>query len=299
MKAHFIKNALLIVAIGQMISSVTCGFTFASSSDSQNVKPQAVVMGNPSKTPEELKDVGVKERLGEAVSLSEIELIDSETQQKRALSSWFQNGKPVLLNLVYYECPMLCTMVLNGVNEGMKRLAWSVGEQFNVITVSINPKDTPAMALAKKQNYLKDYLKSGHDSEKARQGWSFLTAEEVQVQKLASQLGFEYKYDEIQKQYAHSAVTFVLTPEGKISRYLYGITYASKDLKLALLEASQGKIGSVFDRLLLFCYHYEPLSRGYSLQAMKVMQLGAMGMVAFLGGYLMVFWSRQRKGNAK
>jgi len=296
-KAHFIKNAFLVSLIGQMVSSVA--FTFSFAAESSTGKLQAVVMGNPIKTPEELQDVGVKEHLGETLSLSGIELIDSETQQKRPLSSWFQNGKPVLLNLVYYECPMLCTMVLNGLNEGMKKLAWSVGEQFNVVTVSINPKDTPSMALAKKQNYLKDYLKSGHSKENAQEGWAFLTAEETQVRSLASQLGFEYKYDEIQKQYAHSAVTFVLTPEGKISRYLYGITYAARDLKLALLEASQGKIGTVFDRLLLFCYHYEPLSRGYSLQAMKVMQLGAMGMVAFLGGYLMVFWSRQRKGNAK
>jgi protein SCO1/2 len=296
-KAHFSKNAFLAVVIAQVFSSV--GFCRAFAAESASVKPQAVVMGNPTKTPEELKGVGVREHLGEPLSLSEIALIDPETQQKRPLSTWFQNGKPVLLNLVYFECPMLCTMVLNGVNEGMKKLTWSVGEQFNVVTISINPNDTPSMALAKKQNYLNDYLKVGHDAEKARLGWAFLTAEEAQVRKLASQLGFEYKYDEIQKQYAHSAVTFVLTPEGKISRYLYGITYAAKDLKLALLEASQGKIGSVFDRLLLFCYHYEPLSRGYSLQAMKVMQLGAMGMVAFLGGYLMVFWSRQRKGNAK
>jgi protein SCO1/2 len=260
---------------------------------------QAVVMGNPAKTPEERKDVGVREHLGENLRLDEIEVIDSETRQKRPLSFWFTSKKPVVLNLVYYECPMLCTMVLNGVNEGMKKLAWSVGEQFNVVTVSINPKDTPEMALAKKQNYLKEYLKVPHDTERARQGWAFLTAEEAMIKKLAAGLGFEYKYDEVSKEFAHPAVTFILTPEGKISRYLYGITYDPKNLKLALLEASQGRIGTVFDRLLLFCYHYEPLSRGYSLQAMKVMQLGAMGMVAFLGGYLVVFWSRQRKGKAK
>jgi len=256
-------------------------------------------MGNPAKTPEELKDVGVREHLGENLRLDEIELLDPETRQKRPLSFWFSSGKPVLLNLVYFECPMLCTMVLNGVNEGMKKLGWSVGDQFNVVTVSINPKDSPEMAAAKKQNYLKDYLKAPHDPGRAHQGWSFLTAEEAMIKKLAAGLGFEYKYDEVSKEFAHPAVTFILTPEGKISRYLYGITYDPKNLKLALLEASQGRIGTVFDRLLLFCYHYEPLSRGYSLQAMKVMQLGAMGMVAFLGGYLLVFWSRQRKGNVK
>ncbi len=257
-------------------------------------------MGDPKKTPEELKDVGVRERLGETIDLAGIELVDSESGEKKPLSSWFRSGRPVVLNLVYYECPMLCTMVLNGVNDGLKKLSWSVGEQFDVVTVSIDPEDTASMALAKKDNYLGEYMKSaGRDAAKARAGWAFLTAEESQVRKLASQLGFEYKYDEVQQEYAHSAVTFILTPEGKISRYLYGISYDPKNLKLALLEASRGEIGTVFDRLLMFCYQYEPLSRGYSLQAMRVMQLGALGMIAFLGGYLVVFWTRQRKGNAK
>jgi len=257
------------------------------------------LQADPKKVPEELAGVGVKEHLGGVISLTEIQVIDSQLGEKRALSSYFSSGKPVLVNLVYFECPMLCTMVLNGVNEGLKKLAWSVGKEFDVVTISINPNDTPAMARAKKENYLKDYAKAGHDLEQARSGWSFLTAEETQVRRLASELGFEYKYDEIQKQYAHSAVTFVLTPKGVVSRYLYGITYEPKNLKLALLEASQGKIGSVFDRLLMFCYHYEPLARGYSLQAMKVMQLGAMVTMAIMGGYLMVFWTRQRKGRIK
>jgi protein SCO1/2 len=119
------------------------------------------------------------------------------------------------------------------------------------------------------------------------------------VKKLAAQLGFEYKYDPDQKEYAHPAVTFILTPEGKISRYLYGIQYRPRDLRLALLEASQGKIGNVFDRLLMFCYHYEPNSRGYALQAVRVMQAGGAGTLALLGGYLFLFWKRQRKGKSK
>lgn len=287
MKLHFFRNAILCASFAIM--------ALAMGSGASAVELQA----DPKKVPEELAGVGVKEHLGDEVTLSGIEVIDSLAGEKKPLSAYFQSGKPVLLNLVYYECPMLCTMVLNGVNEGLKGLAWSVGKEFNVVTVSINPKDTPAMARAKKENYLKDYAKAGHDLEAARAGWSFLTAEEEQVRKLASQLGFEYKYDEIQKQYAHSAVTFVLTPSGLISRYLYGITYEPKNLKLALLEASRGKIGSVFDRLLMFCYHYEPLARGYSLQAMKVMQLGAMLSMVLMGGYLMVFWTRQRKGRMK
>jgi protein SCO1/2 len=295
-KLHFLKNAFLCASFMAMNPGVLPAFL----GPLVSVSAHAVeLQGDPKKVPEELVGVGVKEHLGEVVELNAIEVIDSLAGEKKPLSAYFQSGKPVLLNLVYYECPMLCTMVLNGVSEGLKGLAWSVGKEFNVVTISINPNDTPAMARAKKENYLKDYAKSGHDLETARTGWSFLTAEESQVRKLASQLGFEYKYDEIQKQYAHSAVTFVLTPTGLISRYLYGITYEPKNLKLALLEASRGKIGSVFDRLLMFCYHYEPLARGYSLQAMKVMQLGAMFSMVLMGGYMMVFWTRQRKGRMK
>ncbi len=296
MKPHFLLNAFFCASFAFFPGVLASGpGRVLFSSDAHAVDLQA----DPKKVPEELAGVGVKEHLGDTLPLSTIEVIDSASGEKRALSTYFESGKPVLLNLVYYECPMLCTMVLNGVNEGLKKLAWSVGREFNVVTISINPNDTPAMAKAKKENYLKDYAKSGHDLELARAGWSFLTAEEVQVRGLASKLGFEYKYDEIQKQYAHSAVTFVLTSKGLISRYLYGITYEPKNLKLALLEASQGKIGSVFDRLLMFCYHYEPLARGYSLQAMKVMQLGAMLFMAMVSGYLLVFWTRQRKGRMK
>jgi len=288
-KVHFFKSAFFSVIFwGLLLGSSPHAF-----SDSVELK------GDPKKIPLELEGVGVKEHLGDVVGLNTIHLLDSESGQPRELSTYFKSGRPVLLNLVYFECPMLCTMVLNGVNEGIKKLGWSIGKEYDVLTVSINPKDTPAMARAKKQNYLKDYGSSGHDAAMAAGGWSFATAEEGEVRKLASGLGFEYKYDEIQKQYAHPAVTFVMTPEGKISRYLYGITYQPKNLKLALLEASQGKVGNVFDRLLMFCYHYEPLSRGYSIQAVKVMQLGAMATMAILGGYLMVFWTRQRKGKTK
>ncbi len=297
MKLHFVRNAFFSVLLLCVCSGVPVAFS--QSQIQSEIKP-VELKGDPSKVPLELDGVGVKERLGGQLSLDSIELIDSASGQKRNLRSYFSSGKPVLLNLAYYECPMLCTLVLNGLNEGMKRMVWSLGKEFEVLTVSIDPNDTPDLAEAKKEVYLKDYLREGRrDAAIARSGWSFATATEVQVRKLADELGFEYKYDPIQKQYAHPAVTFVLTPGGVVSRNLYGITYEPKNLKLALLEASRGKVGNVFDRLLMFCYHYEPLARGYSLQAMKVMQLGAMGIIALLGGYLGVFWARQRKGRMK
>jgi protein SCO1/2 len=303
-KLHFVENAFFYLSVGWFGACVGASTPFsvaeASTGPARESSSQVELKGDPSKVPSELEGVGVRERLGSQLSLDSIQLIDSSTGQKRTLRSYFSSGKPVLLTLAYYECPMLCTLVLNGLNEGLKKMAWSLGKEFEVLTVSIEPNDTPDLAEAKKDVYLKEYLKEGkRDPDLSRAGWSFATAEESQVRKLADELGFLYKYDTVQKEYAHSAVTFVLTPGGVVSRNLYGITYEPKNLKLALLEASQGKVGNVFDRLLMFCYHYEPLARGYSLQAMKVMQLGAMGIIALLGGYLGVFWARQRKGRMK
>ena len=193
---------------------------------------------------------------------------------------------------------MLCTMVLNGISDGMKGIDWSIGNQFNVITISINPKDDSDTAEQKRNTYLKNYLESGNtkrSEERTRAGWHFFTSDEVSVRKLADQLGFEYQYDKFQQQYAHAAVTFMLTGDGIISRYLYGITYRPRDLRLSLLEASRGKIGNVFDRLLMFCYHYEPGARGYSLKAIKVMQLAGAATVAIFGGWLAVFWFQQSR----
>ena len=292
-RLHGLKRAFVGVCVGLFLMSAVSPRAFTAGVD---------LKADPKKVPLELDGVGVKEHLGEIIDLKlKFTGVDGKAHE---LGENFQSRKPTLLNLVYFECPMLCTMVLNGLNEGMKGLDWSVGKEFNVVTISIDPKDGVGTAKAKRDAYLNHYLgkEAGNASEKNRsteaafQGWNFYTGDTSTIEKLAGQLGFEYKYDKIQKQFAHPAVTFVLTPEGKISRYLYGITYRPRDLRLALNEASQGKIGNVFDRLLMFCYHYEPSSRGYTLQAVRVMQAGGAGTLALLGGYLIVFWSRQRKG---
>jgi protein SCO1/2 len=240
--------------------------------------------------PPELRDVGVTEHLGSQVSLSEISLRD-ETGKTVLLSDYFHKGHPVLLSLVYYECPNLCNFLLNGLVTSLKGLDWTPGDKFEIVTVSINPKESSQLASSKKLAYLKAYGRP-----EAAAGWHFLTGDEVQVRKLASQVGFGYKYDEKEKQYAHSAVLFALTPEGKISRYLYGIEFQNKDLRLALLEASSGKIGTVVDRILLFCYRYDPQTRKYSIYLTKLMQWACGGTMLIFGGYLVCFWRRQRKG---
>lgn len=241
------------------------------------------------KVPEDLKEAGITEHLGSAVSIHDLNFKD-ETGKDVKLSQYFASGKPVVLSLVYYDCPSLCNYLLNGKLESLKALKWSVGQQFEVVTVSINPRETPELAAAKKATYLKEYGREG-----AEAGWHFLTGTEDQIGKLASQVGFGFKYDPKEKQYAHSAAIFVLTPDGKISRYLYGIMYSPQDLRLSLLEASNGKIGTIIDRIILFCYKYNPETRKYSVYLSKIMQASGAGTVLVVGSYLAVFWRRQRR----
>ena len=240
--------------------------------------------------PDSLKEIGVAEKLGSSVTLTEFTFRDEQGENVK-LDRYFQRGVPVLLTLIYYQCPNLCNFMLNGLVQSLKDLSWTPGEQFEIVTVSINPHETPDLAQAKKDSYFKVYQRP-----KAAKGWHFLTGDEDQIKKLADQIGFRYRYDPAEKQYAHSAVVSVLTPEGKISRYLYGIEYSPKDLRLALLEASQGKIGTVVDRILLFCYKYDPLTRKYSVYLTKLMQVGCVATALIMGAYLFTFWRRQRKG---
>lgn len=248
--------------------------------------------GHATEVPYELRDVGIEEHLGAQVSVGDLKFKD-ESGQEVSLSSFFHRDRPVILALAYYECPNLCTMLLNGLTESLRNLDWTAGERFDIVTVSINPKETPELAAEKKAAYLESYGRK-----QSAAGWHFLTGEESQIHKLASQVGFGYRYDEREKQYAHASAIYVLTPEGRISRYLHGIEFHPKDLRLALLEASNGKIGTVVDRFVLFCYHYDPKTRSYSMALTRVMQAGSAGTVVLFGGFLAVFWQRERKRKA-
>lgn len=241
--------------------------------------------------PDELKGIGVTEHLGDKIT-TDLTFKD-ETGKSVMLSDYFKSGRPVLLNLVYYKCPSLCNFLLNGLVKGLKSLDWTPGNQFEIVTVSINPQENYELASRKKNAYIEDYGRS-----KAESGWHFLTGEESQIQKLSSEVGFNYRYDPKERQYAHTAVLFALTPEGKISRYLYGIEFKNQDLKLALLEASNGKVGTVVDRFLLFCFQYDPLTKKYSIYVTKLMEVACGITVLVLGTYLMIFWRRQRKEGA-
>ena len=243
--------------------------------------------------PEQLKDVGITEKLGQSVAIHELKFRD-EAGQPVTLSKYFASGKPVMLNLVYFSCPHLCTFVLNGTVDSLKKFEWTPGEQFEMVSVSIDPTETAELAAKKKESYLESLGKPA-----AAKGWHFLTGEESQIKRLASEIGFGYRYEASEKQYAHAAANFVLTPEGKISRILYGIEYAQKDLRLSLVEASNGKIGTIVDRFLLFCYRYDPVTRKYSIYLTKIMQAGCAATILVFGGYLALFWRRQRRDQVK
>jgi protein SCO1/2 len=198
--------------------------------------------------------------------------------------------KPVVLAFVYYECPMLCTQVLNGLESALRVLTETVGDDFDVVTVSFDPRETPVLALGKKKAYLERYQRPH-----AEHGWHFLTGDQRSIDALTEAAGFSYVWDEASQQFAHASGIMVATPEGKLSRYFFGIDYSARDLKFALMESSAGRIGSLADQLLLYCFHYDPATGSYGLVAMRAVQLGGAVTLLALMGFVFVSLRRDHK----
>jgi protein SCO1/2 len=237
--------------------------------------------------PAELKKIDVQERLGQTIPLDLV--FTNDSGEYVSLDKYFHKGKPVILVLAYYECPMLCTLVLNGLASAIGQLDWLPGKEYQVLTVSINPAETPELALGKKKNLIAATGKSGID-----EGWRFFVGQEDQIAALTDAVGFRYFYDDKQKQFAHPALIMVLTENGELSRYLYGIEFKKQDLRLALLEASNGRIGNTVDKIILYCYHYNPDAKGYVLFAANVMKLGGGLTLIALVLFLAVLWAKER-----
>jgi protein SCO1/2 len=250
---------------------------------------QAQVLTQPDIKPREIREVSLQEKLGAQVDLN-LTFID-ETGNTVALKDYFGKGRPVVLNLVYYSCPMLCGMVLQGVVRSLKQVPYTPGQEIEVVTISFDPKETAMLAAAKKNSILQEYTRPGADK-----GWHVLVDKDGNAQKLAEQIGFGFKWDEDTKQFAHPSVTMILTPEGKVSRYLNGIDYPQRDMRLALTEASQGKIGTLSDRFMLYCYKYDPTARSYVMAATNTMKVGGVLIVLILGFMLFVLWRREFQG---
>jgi protein SCO1/2 len=238
--------------------------------------------------PDALVDVGIEEHLGAQVPLDAVFMDESGKQV--TLGSYFHAGRPVLLNFAYYQCPMLCNMVLNGMLNGMKKMNWIPGKEFEVVTIGIDPKEGPDLAAAKKETHIKELGKP-----EAGEGWHFLTGKEADIRKVANVVGFKYTYMPVSKEFAHAAGVFTISPTGKISRYLYGVEYRSKDLRLALLDASEGKAVSFGDKIAMFCYRYDPNAKGYVLFARNFMKGGGILVIAFLILLLGGLWRKEFK----
>jgi protein SCO1/2 len=246
--------------------------------------------GEPAKSkPGILSKIGIDQRLNQHVPL-DLPFVD-ETGKDVRLGDYF-GKRPVLLAMVYYECPMLCTQVLNGVTGALKAINFDVGKEFDIVAVSINPREGPGLAAQKKQAYVQRY---GRPHTAA--GWHFLTGREENIQTLAAAVGFRYAYDEEIKQYAHGAGVELITPKGVIARYFYGIEYSPRDIRFGVVEASEERIGSPIDNVLLLCYHYDPTTGKYGAAAIGLVRIGAVLTMAAFGTFLFVTIRRERATN--
>ena len=238
----------------------------------------------PSGLPKALNGVGIDQKLGDQLPL---DLVFTNERGESVKLGDYYGKKPVVLSLVYYQCPMLCNQVLNGMVTAFKVMAFQPGDEFEVVTVSFDPRETPALAAAKKNtyvNYLPEARRAG-----AAAGWHFLTGGEANIKRLTDAVGFRYHYDEATNQFAHASAIYVTTPQGKLARYFYGIEYAPRDLRLGLIEAADNKIGTPVDQLLLYCYHYDPATGKYGAAVMNVMRLaGIVTLIAIVGMFLVM-----------
>jgi protein SCO1/2 len=233
------------------------------------------------------KNVGIDQHLGQQVTMSLS--VRDENGTLTTLGSYF-GKRPVILVMAYYECPNLCTMVMNGVFAGMKPLSFVAGKDYDVVSVSINPHETSALAMQKKNTYLSGYHEGDHAD-----GYHFLTADESTIEQLCKEVGFRYSYDTESHQFAHASGIMIATPEGKLSRYLMGVQFAGKDLKYSLMDASGGKIGTLADKLVLYCYHYDPSQSKYGLVITRVLRIGGVAILLVMGAMFYTFRRRSRK----
>ncbi len=263
---------MLAATLALSISAWGQGMTQGIMSPPANVRPPG------------LKNVGIEQHLDEQIPPDLI--FRDETGKAVRLGDYF-GQKPMILNLVYYQCPMLCGEVLSGLESALRVLRFDVGKEFEVITVSFDPRETPGMAAAKKAEYLKRYGRSG-----AAQGWHFLTGPQESIDALTRAVGFQYQYDAKTGQFAHATAVMVLTSEGKIAQYYYGVEYAPKDLRLGLIQASQNKIGNLVDQVLLYCYHYDPATGKYGAIVMRIMRLSAVVTLVVLAVFMAFLFRR-------
>lgn len=245
-----------------------------------DVRAQVSVM------PAELEGVDVREQLDK--TLPKDATFRDHTGKMVKLGDFFDGKRPVILTLAYHSCKVVCSMVLGAEVEALKAQDWTLGKEFRAVTISIDPRDTPAIAAKKRRQMLALYGKSDKD-------WDFLVGDEANIKRVADAVGFKYRYDQRQDQYAHPATLMVVNPRGGMARYLYGLQFDPKDVRLGLLEAAEGRSISTVEQAILYCYMYDPIGAKYVLVARNVMRLGGVVTVFLLGGFLLLMWRRERK----
>ncbi len=240
--------------------------------------------------PEPLKKIGIEQQLGAQLPL-DTELKDEDGNLVK-LGKYFETGRPVIVAFVYYECPMLCNQVLNGLTGSLKGITFDAGKEFDVVAISFdaNEFDKPGLAKNKKAGYMERYSRPGSEN-----GWHFLTGTQESLDKVTSAAGFTYEWDEQSNQFAHAAGIMIATPEGKLSRYFYGVDYSPKDVKFGIMESAESRVGNPVEQLLLYCFHYDPATGKYGLAILRVMRLGGVLTLLGLGAMGFIFWRRNKR----
>lgn len=240
--------------------------------------------------PNVLKTVGIEQKLGEQLPLDAV--FKNEDGKEVKISEYFGKGRPVILALVYYECPMLCNEVLNGLTGSLKGISFDAGKEFDVLAISFDARENekPELTKNKKIGYLERYARPN-----AENGWHFLTGKQEEIDKVTKAVGFNYEYDKQTDQFAHAGGIMIITPEGKISRYFYGIDYSPKDVKFGIMESAQNKVGNPAEQLLLYCFHYDPSTGRYGLAVMNVIRIAGVLTLLGMGGMFFVFWRYNKK----
>lgn len=240
--------------------------------------------------PEALQSIGIEQKLGDKLPM-DVEFKDEDGRAVK-LGDYFSKGKPVIIAFVYYECPMLCNQVLNGLTGSLKGINFDAGKDFDVLAISFDARenDKPELAKNKKAGYVERYGRQGSEN-----GWHFLTGSQASIDQVTKAAGFSYKWDEKSNQFAHAGGIMITTPDGKLARYLYGIDYAPKDLKFGLMESAESRVGNPAEQLLLYCYHYDPSTGKYGLAILNVIRLGAIATLIGMGAMALVFWRRNKR----
>jgi protein SCO1/2 len=279
------------MALGAALLLLTIGQLFAQSSPSRNPMMNGGIMSPPAnQRPPNLQFVGIEQHLNAEVP-GDLMFTD-ETGKAVRLNDYFGHGRPVILNLGYYQCPMLCSELLQGLVGSMKPLTFNLAQDFEVVTVSFDPRETTEMADAKKRDIMKRYGRPNSE-----QGWHFLTGKAEQINALTKAVGYQYQFDPKTEQYAHAAAIVMLTPDRHISGYFYGVEFSPKDLRLGLVQASQNRIGNIGDQVLLYCYHYDPRTGKYGAVISNMLKLGGLMTMLILGTFMFVmFRTDHRQG---